>query len=82
MSSNDLTAKQRLAIDSTRMPEQPPERRVKNFEEVNLGLEASAAIEEARRQHRNSIEDFGGRQRLDRHAGCGEAVGLSDDPAR
>ena len=49
MSSNDLTAKQRLAIDRTKMPEQPPERRVKNFEEVNLGLEASAAVEEARR---------------------------------
>jgi len=49
MSSNDLTAKQRMAIDRVKMPEQDAQARRGNFEEVNLGLEAAAAITEARR---------------------------------
>ncbi len=49
MSGNDLTPKQRLAIGRTRMPEQPAAQRVKNFDEVNLGLQSTAAIEEAKR---------------------------------
>ncbi|MFP4141062.1 MAG: NADPH-dependent glutamate synthase [Phycisphaerae bacterium] len=49
MSKNDLTAKERLAIDRVSMPEQDAQRRATNFEEVNLGLEEAAAVEEARR---------------------------------
>jgi len=49
VSSKDLSAKQRMAIDRVEMPEQPPEARRGNFEEVNLGLEAAAAINEAAR---------------------------------
>ena len=49
MSSNELTAKQRMAIDRIQMPEQDAQTRRGNFEEVNLGLEAAAAITEATR---------------------------------
>ncbi|MFP4052435.1 MAG: NADPH-dependent glutamate synthase [Phycisphaerae bacterium] len=47
--SNDLTAKDRLAIDRVKMPEQDAAERAANFEEVNLGLEEAAAVEEAKR---------------------------------
>ncbi len=47
--SNELTPKERLAIERTHMPEQPAERRVTNFQEVNLGLAEAAAVQEARR---------------------------------
>jgi glutamate synthase (NADPH/NADH) small chain len=46
---NDLTPKQRMAIDRTTMPEQDAARRATNFEEVNLGLGEAAAVQEARR---------------------------------
>ena len=49
MSIEELTPKQRLAIERTAMPEQPAEVRGTNFSEVNLGLTEAAAIEEARR---------------------------------
>jgi len=49
VSSNDLTPKQRLAIERAKMTEQPPERRVTNFEEVNQGLSEAVAIKEAQR---------------------------------
>ena len=49
MSSDNLTVKQRLAIGRVKMPEQPAEQRVGNFDEVNLGLGQAEAIEEARR---------------------------------
>ncbi len=48
-SNNDLTPKQRMAIDRAIMPEQDPARRATNFQEVNLGLGEAAAVEEARR---------------------------------
>ena len=44
-----LTPKDRLAIDRVGMPQQEPDQRVTNFSEVNLGLEESAAVMEARR---------------------------------
>jgi glutamate synthase (NADPH/NADH) small chain len=47
--SNELSAKERLAIERTKMPEQPADRRITNFEEVNLGLEEAAAVQEAKR---------------------------------
>ncbi len=49
MSDKPLTAKERLAIERTHMPEQPAEKRARNFSEVNLGLAEAAAIEEAKR---------------------------------
>jgi len=47
--SNKLTPKERLAIERVKMPELPADERNKNFEEVNLGLSADQAFEEARR---------------------------------
>jgi glutamate synthase (NADPH/NADH) small chain len=47
--SNDLTAKERLAIGRVRMPEQDAEMRSHNFLEVNLGLDEEHAIREAQR---------------------------------
>ncbi len=44
-----LTPKERMAIDRVGMPQQNPAARVENFGEVNLGLEESAAVMEARR---------------------------------
>lgn len=44
-----LTPKQRLAIPRAKMPEQDPVERAANFEEVNLGLDEYAAVEEAKR---------------------------------
>jgi glutamate synthase (NADPH) small chain len=49
MPENDLTAKERLAIERTHMTEQPAERRVTNFEEVNQGLDEDRAVREAQR---------------------------------
>ncbi|MEZ4598497.1 MAG: NADPH-dependent glutamate synthase [Syntrophotaleaceae bacterium] len=46
---NDLTPKERMAIDRVEMPEQDPEKRNRNFEEVNLGLSKEQAIREAQR---------------------------------
>jgi len=44
-----LSPKQRLAIDRTQMPEQDAAERAINFSEVNLGLQAEAAVREAAR---------------------------------
>lgn len=49
MSSEQLTPKQRMAIERTAMPEQGAEARSANFSEVNLGLAQAAAIKEAQR---------------------------------
>ncbi len=49
MSDNTLTAKQRMAIERTTMPEQDAAERARNFEEVNLGLAEAAAVREAQR---------------------------------
>ncbi len=49
MSSAKLTPKQRMAIPRVKMPEQEPARRATNFQEVNLGLSETAAIQEAQR---------------------------------
>ena len=49
MSEAKLTPKERLAIERTAMPEQDPLARAGNFEEVNQGLAAAAAMQEARR---------------------------------
>jgi glutamate synthase (NADPH/NADH) small chain len=46
---NDLTAKERMAIQRQPMPEQPPEIRRANFEEVPLGYSKETAIKEAQR---------------------------------
>lgn len=46
---DELTPKQRLAIERTTMPEQPASERVNTFTEVNLGLGEAAAVEEAKR---------------------------------
>jgi glutamate synthase (NADPH) small chain len=45
----ELTAKERLAIPRVKMPEQDPEQRSHNFQEVNLGLTEELAIHEAQR---------------------------------
>jgi glutamate synthase (NADPH) small chain len=47
--SNALTAKERMALKRVAMAELPADERSRNFEEVNLGLSADQAIEEARR---------------------------------
>ena len=47
--SNTLTAKERLAIERVAMAELPADERSRNFEEVNLGLSADQAADEARR---------------------------------
>jgi len=49
MTPLDLTPKERLAIPRVKMPEQDPQRRATNFEEVNLGLGEAAAVQEAQR---------------------------------
>jgi glutamate synthase (NADPH/NADH) small chain len=49
MSAEELTAKERLAIPRVAMPEREAEVRARDFEEVNLGLEAGAAVQEAKR---------------------------------
>lgn len=45
----ELTAKERMAIPRQDMPEQKPEERVKNFNEVPLGFTEELAIKEAQR---------------------------------
>jgi glutamate synthase (NADPH/NADH) small chain len=47
--SMTLTPKERMAIQRTKMPEQHAAARAENFSEVNLGLAAAAAVEEANR---------------------------------
>ena len=47
--SNDLSPKERMAIDRVHMPELPADERSTNFEEVNLGLSADQALAEAQR---------------------------------
>jgi glutamate synthase (NADPH/NADH) small chain len=47
--SNDLTPKERLAINRVKMPEQDAVRRSRNFTEVNLGLTLEQAMREAQR---------------------------------
>ena len=47
--SNQLSAKQRMAIERVKMPERDPGERSRNFREVNLGLGEAAAIREAQR---------------------------------
>lgn len=47
--SNPLPAKERMKIPRQHMPEQEPEFRRANFEEVNLGLDAALAQQEALR---------------------------------
>ena len=49
MSDATLSPKDRMAIERTTMPEQPADRRVTNFEEVNQGLAMAAAVREAQR---------------------------------
>jgi glutamate synthase (NADPH/NADH) small chain len=48
-SQNPLSPKERIKIPRQGMPEQAPERRAHNFEEVNLGYSAQLAQQEARR---------------------------------
>ncbi len=48
-SNNELTARQRMAIERVKMPEQDPAERAGNFLEVNLGLSEAAAVREAQR---------------------------------
>jgi len=47
--TNNISAKERLAIDRVKMPEQDATARSRNFLEVNLGLEEAKAIREAQR---------------------------------
>ena len=47
--SNNLTIKDRLAIDRVHMPELDGELRSRNFDEVNCGLDLTAAVREAQR---------------------------------
>ena len=49
MTDKELTAKERMAIDRTSMPEQAANERAANFLEVNLGLSEAAAMQEAQR---------------------------------
>lgn len=55
-----LSTKQRMAIARQAMPEQPPQQRARNFDEVNLGLTAELAALEAQRcllcKHAKCIE--------------------------
>ncbi|MEZ4483470.1 MAG: hypothetical protein R2864_02360 [Syntrophotaleaceae bacterium] len=45
----NLSIKEKMSIERVRMPEQNPRVRVRNFEEVNLGLTEMQAIQEAQR---------------------------------
>jgi len=45
----ELTPKERMAIERVKMPEQDPEKRNRNFDEVNLGLTREQASREAQR---------------------------------
>jgi glutamate synthase (NADPH/NADH) small chain len=46
---NNLSIKERLAIDRAKMPEQDPQQRIGNFDEVNQGLSEEQAVREAQR---------------------------------
>ena len=46
---NDLSLKERMQIPRAAMPSQPPEARVQNFNEVNLGFSPELARQEAQR---------------------------------
>jgi len=48
-SANPLTLKERIKVPRQHMPEQPPELRVMNFHEVNLGYSTELARQEAQR---------------------------------
>ncbi len=45
----NLSVKERMSIERVKMPEQDPQQRARNFEEVNLGLTEAQAIQEAQR---------------------------------
>jgi glutamate synthase (NADPH/NADH) small chain len=47
--SNDLTAKQRMAIPRQAMPQRDPAERAEDFNEVNLGFQEQLAVLEAKR---------------------------------
>lgn len=47
--SNDLSPKERMAIERVHMPELPADERSKNFDEVNQGLSPEQAVAEAQR---------------------------------
>jgi glutamate synthase (NADPH/NADH) small chain len=47
--TNQLALKERMKIPRAKMPEQDPQARAHNFEEVNQGLSALAVVEEASR---------------------------------
>ena len=49
MSEQQLTPKERMAIERTTMPERDPVKRATNFEEVNFGLDEESAVREAQR---------------------------------
>jgi glutamate synthase (NADPH/NADH) small chain len=49
MTTNQISAKERMAIERQKMREQDPEIRGKNFNEVNLGLPEQLALLEAQR---------------------------------
>lgn len=49
MTPLNLSPKERMAIARTKMREQEPAQRARNFSEVNLGLDEYAAMQEARR---------------------------------
>ena len=47
--SAQLSPKERMSIERTKMPEQDAQQRAQNFREVNQGLAAEAAMREAQR---------------------------------
>jgi len=49
VSEQELTPKERMAIERTTMPERDPVKRATNFEEVNFGLDEESAVREAQR---------------------------------
>jgi len=49
VSEQQLTPKERMAIERTTMPERDPVKRATNFEEVNFGLDEESAVREAQR---------------------------------
>jgi len=49
MEEKELKTKKKIIPHKTKMPEQPPEERIKNFKEVPLGYSEEQAVEEATR---------------------------------
>ena len=49
MEDKEKKPKKKIIPDKTKMPEQPPQERVKNFKEVPLGYSEDQAVEEATR---------------------------------